>query len=122
MTIRRSDLLYGIDINFSQLGASDEDEGINWDSPVIQSIREFAYAHDLEPLMSGDSDAMFDFAIGVPLYQVMKQLKESKIVCIGKMKLLFEEKTKNGVLEELVKRMGQPVGYEADVHMMIEET
>lgn len=118
-----SDLIYGIDINFEAVGftSDDYDEGIDWYDSVIKNVREFAYKHDLTPLMSGDLllEGIKNLVIGVPLYEV-REIKDSEIKCIEKAKSLFEEKTKNGLLQELIKVMGQPEDYEPDIHMMIE--
>ena len=40
---------------------------------------------------------------------------------IEKAKNLFEEKTQNGLLEELMQTMGRTLRDEPDLHMMMEE-
>ena len=76
--------------------------------------------YDFVTLISTYNDNITDLVVGIPLYSV-RDIGESNMYAIEKAKNLFEEKTQNGLLEELMQTMGRTLRDEPDLHMMMEE-
>ena len=116
--------LYGYNISWEEAYITEEevDEGLYWDHPILQNIREFADKHDLVFSITGDTlfNQIEDVVVGVAFWQ-LNEYHLSNIESIEKARVLFEERTQNGVLEELQKIMGRTSEEKPDLHVTVEE-
>jgi len=116
--------LYGYDISWEEAYITEEevDEGLYWDHPILKNIREFAHKHDLVFSIAGDRlfNRIQDVVVGIAFWQ-LDDISLSNIENLEKARVLFEERTQNGVLEELQKIMGRTSEDKPDLHVTVEE-